>query len=169
MFVQHGSDRNSPGLTARYFQKLRSPLSVVLNGGFPLAFHLWMGKKFMLPNAVFFMEQTTTDKIPNQAIINVMFRSNNPVCLTLNQVVFYVLIWMAQLLIPALSSLLSNVTELRVWVTNTFVFPHPPRAEFLSPQSSNRSPDSHTCLPSRTGTVLRNRKPRVSGLPGNSF
>ena len=33
----------------RYFQTLGSPLSVVLNGGFPLDFHLWIGKKIMLP------------------------------------------------------------------------------------------------------------------------
>jgi hypothetical protein len=42
--VQHGSDRNFPGLTARYFQKLRTPLPVVLNGGFPLDFHRWIRK-----------------------------------------------------------------------------------------------------------------------------
>jgi hypothetical protein len=62
MFVQHWSDRNSPGLAARHLQKLGSTLFVVLNGGFPLAFHLWMGKKIMLPIAVFFIEQKTKNK-----------------------------------------------------------------------------------------------------------
>jgi hypothetical protein len=62
MFLQHGSDRNSAGLTESYFQKLGSPLSVVLNEGFSLTFPPVDGKKFMLPNAVFFMEQKMKDK-----------------------------------------------------------------------------------------------------------
>ena len=71
------------------------------------------GKIIMFPNAVFFMEHKTKDTIPNQAIITSMFRSNNPVYLTLNQVVFYLFECLNYLLIPALSSLLRNVAKLR--------------------------------------------------------
>jgi hypothetical protein len=34
------------------------------------------------------------EQIPNQVIINVMFRSNNPEYLTLNQIVFYLYEWL---------------------------------------------------------------------------
>lgn len=47
------------------------------------------GKKIMFPNTMLCIKPKTKNKIPNQAIINEMFRNNNPVYLTLNQVVFY--------------------------------------------------------------------------------
>ena len=87
MFVQHGSDRNSPGFTGRYFQKLGSALFVVLDGGFPLAFHLWMGKNYVAKRCILCGTEGE-GQIPNQLIINVMFRSSNPIYLTLNQIVF---------------------------------------------------------------------------------
>jgi hypothetical protein len=51
------------------------------------------GKKIIAKRCIL---HGTEDKgqIPNQAIINVMFRSNNPVYLKLNQIVFYLYEWL---------------------------------------------------------------------------